>query len=203
MNQRRVELRRTYRKFKHPTPVPGTWTRPVFEALASWAEASNAADRVRKAKSRSSTPLDKLKGLRQKARQNFKTRNFSRYKALKAAWRRKRRAERRSTDLALEAARRRVRSACRGKGLVSASATQLVGISAQGLRDHLERRFLPGMTWDNYGALGWHVDHIRPCASFDLTDPEQVKACFHYTNLQPLWAEDNLKKGASWTPHLV
>ena len=48
------------------------------------------------------------------------------------------------------------------------------------------------MNWDNYGQ--WHIDHIRPCASFNLLDPIEQKICFHYTNLQPLWAEDNLKK---------
>ena len=48
------------------------------------------------------------------------------------------------------------------------------------------------MTKENYGE--WHVDHIKPCASFDLTDPEQQAICFHYTNLQPLWAVDNIKK---------
>ena len=64
--------------------------------------------------------------------------------------------------------------------------------------DHLEKQFQPGMSWDNHGYDGWHVDHIRPCASFDLTDEEQVRKCFHYTNLQPLWAKDNLRKGSEW-----
>ena len=49
------------------------------------------------------------------------------------------------------------------------------------------------MTKENYGL--WHVDHIIPCASFDLTDPKQQKICFHWSNLQPLKAIDNLKKG--------
>ena len=62
------------------------------------------------------------------------------------------------------------------------------------VREHLEQQFRPGMTWENHGVYGWHIDHIRPCASFDLTDPEQQRACFHYTNLQPLWAEENLRK---------
>jgi len=70
----------------------------------------------------------------------------------------------------------------------------LLGCSAQFLRTYLDSKFSEGMTWDNYGKHGWHVDHIIPCSSFDLTDIEQQKICFHYTNLQPLWAIDNLKK---------
>jgi hypothetical protein len=60
---------------------------------------------------------------------------------------------------------------------------------------HIESLFKPGMTWDNYGKGGWEIDHKIPCSSFDLTDPEQQKACFHYTNMQPLWWHENIKKG--------
>jgi hypothetical protein len=74
------------------------------------------------------------------------------------------------------------------------STIKLLGCSIEECWNHLEQQFKPGMTRDNYGL--WHVDHIIPCASFDFNDPEQQKKCFHYTNLQPLWAEDNLKKGA-------
>lgn len=56
--------------------------------------------------------------------------------------------------------------------------------------------FLPGMSWERRSDI--HIDHIRPCASFDLTDPEQQKQCFHYTNLKPLWARDNLLQSSSW-----
>ena len=78
---------------------------------------------------------------------------------------------------------------------------ELVGCSVQELCNHLEALFEPGMTWDNWGRHGWHVDHIRPCASFDLTDLEQQKQCFHYTNLQPMWAKDNREKWATWDGH--
>ncbi len=72
---------------------------------------------------------------------------------------------------------------------------ELTGCTAEALAKHLESQFLPGMTWENRGE--WHIDHRKPCASFDLSDPVQQRACFHYTNLQPLWALDNLRKGAS------
>jgi hypothetical protein len=51
------------------------------------------------------------------------------------------------------------------------------------------------MSWDNYGFRGWHIDHKKPCALFDLSLPEQQRECFHFSNLQPLWAADNLAKG--------
>ena len=54
------------------------------------------------------------------------------------------------------------------------------------------------MGWYNYGSA-WHVDHVKPCVSFDLTDREQQLACFHYTNLQPLWDVINVEKGESLT----
>ena len=67
------------------------------------------------------------------------------------------------------------------------------------LKVYLERLFHPGMTWDNLGRYDknrptWHIDHIKPLSLFDLTDNEQVKLACHYTNLQPLWAEENLRK---------
>lgn len=71
----------------------------------------------------------------------------------------------------------------------------LLGCSIDNLKIHLESKFKEGMSWENHGTHGWHIDHIKPCASFDLTDPEQQKICFHYTNMQPLWWWDNLSKG--------
>ena len=75
----------------------------------------------------------------------------------------------------------------------SKSTLELIGCTIEQLWIHLESKFTHGMTRKNYGK--WHIDHIRPCASFNLTDPKQQKECFHYTNLQPLWALDNIKKG--------
>ncbi len=76
----------------------------------------------------------------------------------------------------------------------SASILELLGCSIEYLKEHLESQFQDGMTWENYGFTSWHMDHIIPCASFDLTDKEQQRQCFHYSNLQPLWATDNLRK---------
>lgn len=70
----------------------------------------------------------------------------------------------------------------------------LLGCSVKQLKVYLESKFTPGMTWETYGLYGWHIDHIKPCAKFDLSKPLEQHKCFHYTNLQPLWAKDNLSK---------
>lgn len=74
----------------------------------------------------------------------------------------------------------------------SLSTMFLIGCEIDYLMYYIQEQFKPDMSWDNYGD--WHIDHIKPCASFDLSKPEEQRACFHYTNLQPLWAEDNLRK---------
>ncbi len=83
----------------------------------------------------------------------------------------------------------------RGGGVKSKKTMQLVGCDVPALKSHIEKQFKPGMTWENYGKFGWHIDHIKPCSAFDLTDPVQAEECFHFTNLQPLWAFENLSKG--------
>ena len=82
------------------------------------------------------------------------------------------------------------------------SARVLLGCSIEEFIKYIEDRFTDGMSWDNRGLHGWHIDHIRPCASFDLTDPKQQKECFHYTNLQPLWAYENRSKGSMYNGKL-
>ena len=78
----------------------------------------------------------------------------------------------------------------------AASTTKLLGASIPAIWNHLEKQFQPGMTRKNHRL--WHIDHIKPCKLFDLSDPEQQKKCFHFTNLQPLWASDNISKGAKY-----
>lgn len=80
------------------------------------------------------------------------------------------------------------------------STMSLVGCTATELKLYLEGLFQLGMTWANYGkkqgTWGWDIDHIIPCIAFDMTDTKQQKDCFHWTNLQPLWHPDNLRKHA-------
>lgn len=90
--------------------------------------------------------------------------------------------------------RNRIRLAIRNNGTTkSKKSLKLLGADIDTVRAHLESQFKSGMSWGNRGE--WHVDHIIPCCQFNLTDLEQQKKCFHYTNLQPLWAKDNLIKG--------
>jgi len=72
------------------------------------------------------------------------------------------------------------------------SAVKDLGCTVSEFKEYLESRFTSGMTWDNMGD--WHIDHIKPLVNFDLTNVEQFKEACHYTNLQPLCKEDNLKK---------
>jgi hypothetical protein len=78
------------------------------------------------------------------------------------------------------------------------SSKDLIGCTIDFLKEYLSNKFTDGMFWDNYGE--WHVDHIRPCNSFDLTDLKEQQKCFHYTNLQPLWGSENCSKGCEWNP---
>ena len=90
--------------------------------------------------------------------------------------------------------RSRLKSALKRKNVKKGSSTlELTGCELPFLKEYLEDQFTEGMTWENHGL--WHVDHIQPCCSFDLQNLEEQQTCFHYTNLQPLWAKDNLSKG--------
>lgn len=77
---------------------------------------------------------------------------------------------------------------------------ELVDFTLDELKEHLEKQFKEGMSWDNYGRYGWHIDHIKPVSSFNVNsyEDEEFKECWCLENLQPLWAEENLKKGSKW-----
>lgn len=93
--------------------------------------------------------------------------------------------------------RARIKTALK-RNYTSGSAINLLGCSISELKIHLESKFLPNMSWDNYSFYGWHIDHIKPFDAFNLSDPSQQSLACHYTNLQPLWAKDNLSKGAKY-----
>src|SRR6266436_1563626 len=82
---------------------------------------------------------------------------------------------------------------------VKTTEDRLLGCSLKSFRIYLESLFEPGMTWENYGKGDgkWQVDHIMPCAIFDLSKPEHQKRCWHFSNLQPMWQHDNARKHTS------
>ena len=80
---------------------------------------------------------------------------------------------------------------------IGGKAVRELGCSIEEFKLYLESLFQQDMTWENYGRKGWHIDHIIPLANYDLSNPEQLKQACHYTNLQPLWWYDNLKKASN------
>ena len=93
----------------------------------------------------------------------------------------------------LKLLRSRLHTALKGKDKKQRTM-ELAGCDLEFLKKHLEGLFQDGMTWENRGRGGWHIDHIMPCSSFDFNKLEDQQKCFHYSNLQPLWEEENMKK---------
>jgi hypothetical protein len=91
--------------------------------------------------------------------------------------------------------RTRLRCALQGNSKAG-SAVRDLGCTIEEFRKYIEDKFQEGMSWDNHGL--WHLDHIKPLALFDLTDREQLCEACNYSNIQPLWAKDNLRKGARY-----
>lgn len=92
-----------------------------------------------------------------------------------------------------------LKTALNGKPLKHCSTLEFFGCTLDFLKDHLRARYKPGMTDGNYGKE-WHLDHIKPCSLFDLTDKVQFKECWHYSNLQPLWAHESIAKSNKYEP---
>ena len=90
--------------------------------------------------------------------------------------------------------RDRMRAALRGESKKE-STLNMTGIRFEELKNYLESKFTLGMSWDNYGHDGWHIDHIIPCSFFDFTKEDHQKICFYYKNLQPMWSKENISKG--------
>jgi hypothetical protein len=147
---------------------------------------------------------DRVKESARIAGKKWRANNLERAKAMCARWQRSNREyvnrkerERCAADPSYRLARclrSRIRRVLRLRAATKRDNTAaLTGCSVQFLMGHLEARFQPGMSWDNYGNV-WEVDHIFPCAMYDLAVDSQQRACFHYTNLQPLFVSDNRRK---------
>lgn len=80
------------------------------------------------------------------------------------------------------------------RGEKARKTIELLGCTIDVARKHIESQFKEGMSWSNHGMATWHIDHIIPLAKFNLTNYEEQKKAFHFTNLQPLFASDNLSK---------
>lgn len=120
--------------------------------------------------------------------------NKGRVREYQNEWRRNRYANDASFRISVRI-RNRIQRALKSQSVAKCFQTEeLVGLNKRDFMAYIESKFLPGMSWENYGHDTWHIDHIAACSLWDLTDPEQQKKCFHYTNLQPLWAPDNLDK---------
>ena len=122
----------------------------------------------------------------------YRQRNASKIRARKREWWKKKFYSDPEFRL-LHNMRNRLNGAINRKGKWGRTL-ELIGCTTAELKAHIQAQFRDGMSWDNYGQ--WHVDHIKPCDAFDLTKPDQQRACFHYTNLQPMWAMENIKKSA-------
>lgn len=89
--------------------------------------------------------------------------------------------------------RNRLRIALK-KNTKKCKTLDLVGCTLPELKQYLESKFQPGMTWNNWSINGWHIDHVIPLDNFDLTNEEQLAQACHYSNMQPMWADENRKK---------
>lgn len=125
-------------------------------------------------------------------KKNYKLLNPEKTKVQKNRYKRNR-MKRDPTFKILHRLRTRILLVLNGKKKAE-SSMNLLGCTADDFKKHIESQFKDDMSWENYGIKGWHIDHIKPCASFDLSIAEEQKKCFHYTNLQPLWWFDNLSK---------
>jgi hypothetical protein len=150
---------------------------------------------------------EKNKLKRMAASTKWRKENAEQYKIVRNKWREENKAKinkqyrdayhKRANIKLARTMRARIRKALKGERKYQKTMEYIGLTNVNELMQRLEAKFLPGMSWENYGQNGWHVDHIIPLSSFDLTDKEQARRAFHYSNLQPLWAEDNLSKGSS------
>ena len=139
---------------------------------------------------KNSKPPPQKKKEKEKARRRVANRGPE-YALAQKLWRQKYYADP-QRNLA-KAIRRRLYMAYKSKSKTG-KTLEYLGCSWAELKLHLETQFQPGMTWENHGVNGWHIDHIIPLCAVDLENEEEVKKVCHYKNLRPLWARENIAK---------
>jgi hypothetical protein len=127
-----------------------------------------------------------------KKMKEYQKNNKDKIRATRRKWEKKERRNNINYKI-MQNLRSRLRDAIK-KGHKSKRTLKLLGCSLDKLKQHLESKFTKGMSWETYGLYGWHIDHIRPCCTFDLSKPKEQLKCFNYKNLRPLWAKDNLER---------
>lgn len=127
-----------------------------------------------------------------KSSREWRERNRAQVRRRQSIYERQRRAS--DPNFKLRCTLRRRLGMALSRNQKSGSALTLLGCSIPDFKIYLESKWEAGMTWENYGTI-WHIDHIMPCAIFDLSIPDHQHRCFHFSNLQPLLAEQNWRKG--------
>jgi hypothetical protein len=164
------------------------------EETRRW-EAKNIAKRAAAARVYEKANANKIAARKRAYRQ----RNRERIREVRAVYKRKR-AFLDPLFRILNACRTRMHAVFRSNMVKkSTRSLQLIGCTSDQLREHIQSRFKPGMHWNNFGE--WEIDHIIPCKHFNLVEESEQLKCFHYSNLQPLWAEENRRKSAKILAH--
>ncbi len=141
-----------------------------------------------------------LKEYRKKNREKISKRNLK-YKDKRNEWTKKKR----KTDLLFRIKtriRKRLKKALKGNYKRGVTIDYL-GCSVQEFKDYIQAQFTDGMTWENYGYTGWHLDHIKPLGLFDLAKEEEIKKASHYTNFQPMWLKNHQEKSKNDTKDIL
>lgn len=190
-----------------PRKISGKFAdRPRFCSRECFFRSPRFNPRNRKGQKQSEQAIAKIANAKLGKKVTAETIQKLRVAQSKAAWKRSgARNYRWNPDRDAVNGKRALKKACHGfiwnavRRMPTYDADEVIpelGWSAQRLRERLEPLLQPGMTWDNHGVRGWHIDHIRPISSFP--DGTPLSVINELTNLRPLWARDNLSKGAKW-----
>lgn len=186
--------------FQFPVGSSDWWKLPRHQLTPEQLEVRRKYDREWRANKRATDPIfrDKDKAAYHRCISKDRTKAYARNsKWRKENWPAVLESRRRPNYRIASQMRCRIHKAIKTqRAIKSKPMLGLLGCSLDELKAHLEKQFLPWMTWENYGPK-WHIDHIKPCSAFNLLDPEEQAKCFHFTNLQPLEARENLKKSSS------